>query len=321
MESTNQLAPSEGQSTNGETVSAVVVRGAPAIDPAPQDEAVSPPANGRLNDPAAAEPGETGATASGTATEVVSGEPGPEGSEPAVDAAPSDDGPETPRRVAREQAARTRAQRFQQAAEAAAATVDEEAGDHRTTLMMPLVRHMAMMTKELNEAHRALGQLGAERDALRRQVAELKGLTNSTVPALADGSPHPLPNKEAVREANKEARLEAKAAKQTERLAIVPVEELDPELGQRAAEVGRRRRLIALGIVSTLVLIYVVLWMTDNEPPLAAMGKDGLQSIAVIGPLMSLMMAGFLLYRIVRVGGKARGWLFPEPEKPRKRRR
>ena len=231
LESTNHLAPSEGPPTNGETVCAVVVGSEPAPDPAPQNEAASPPENGRLNDPAVAEPGETGATASGTVTEVVSREPGSEGPELAVDGTTTDDRPELTKRAAREQAARERARRFQQAAEAAAATVDEEAGDHRTTLMMPLVRHMAMMTKELNEAHRALGQLGAERDALRRQVAELKRSTDSTVPAISDGSPHPLPNKEAVREANKEARIEAKAAKQAERLVIVPVEELDPELG------------------------------------------------------------------------------------------
>ncbi|MDP9365101.1 MAG: hypothetical protein M3Q10_12895 [Chloroflexota bacterium] len=263
-----------------------------------------------MNDPAVAEPGEIGATASGTVAEV-SGEPGPEGSEIAVaDSAQVGDQPETTKRATRERALRERARRLQQAAEEAVATVDGEAGDPRTALMMPLVRHMALMTRELNEAHRALGQLGAERDALRREIAELKGLS---VSEAADGSLRVHPNKE--------ARMEAKAAKQAERLAIVPPAEIEPELDQRAAEVGRRRRLIALGVLGLIVLVAVAVRMMFPGVDYGEFGKQGLQNIAFVGPLFSLLMGGFLIYRIVRVGGKARGWLFPEPEKPRKRRR
>ena len=172
----------------------------------------------------------------------------------------------------------------------------------------PMVRHVAAMTKELSEAQQTVGRLMAERDAMRRELAELKGL-----PVPEDDLDQPRPNRE--------ARLEAKAARQAERASIVPVEEIDPELAGRAEAVGRRRRMIALGVVGVLALTVLVLRMMGVGIPTESLSRNGLTGIAYVGPIFNILIGGFLIYRIFKFGGKGARWLFPDPEQEQRRKR
>lgn len=183
--------------------------------------------------------------------------------------------------------------------------VDEEGeeGDPYAGLG-PMVRHLSAMTKELSEAQRTVGRLTAERDLLRQQLGD------DEVPSIGSEAGGARPNKE--------ARM---AAKQAERGNLNGTSEIDPDLLNRAAQVGRRRRMIALGVLCVLVGTMVV-WRVAGWPsPIDDVSKRGLTGIAYIGPFMNLLIGGFLIYRLMRVGGKAGGWLFPSAEEPKRRRR
>ena len=169
-----------------------------------------------------------------------------------------------------------------------------------------MIHHLRAMTKELTNAQRTIGRLVAERDALRKQVVEL------------DGVPFELPEDNAIRIA-KEARVEARAIKQADRINVLETPpDVDPAI--RAADAGRRRRRIAAAIV--LVLLASFYWADMQGWNLGDfLSKGGLSSIAYIGPFFNVFLVGWLLFRVARVGGKGARWLFPEPEDPGRRRR
>lgn len=172
----------------------------------------------------------------------------------------------------------------------------------------PMVRHLAAMTKELSEAQRTVGRLTAERDLLRQQLGD-----DLAVPLLTSSAPDA-----AAARPNKEARI---AAKQSARGGLNGTPEIDPEILTRAAQVGRRRRMIALGVLGVLVATMVTWRLMGWPSPIEDVSKQGLTGIAYIGPFMNILLGGFLIYRLMKVGGKAGSWLFPSAEEPKRRRR
>lgn len=186
------------------------------------------------------------------------------------------------------------------------ATIPAEEGVEPEAGLAPMIHHLGAMTKELTNAQRTIGRLVAERDALRKQVVEL------------DGVPFELPEDNTIRIA-KEARVEARAIKQADRINVLETPpDVDPAI--RAADAGRRRRRIAAAIV--LVLVASFYWADMQGWNLGDfLSKGGLSSIAYVGPFFNVFLAGWLLFRVVRVGGKGARWLFPEPEEPGRRQR
>lgn len=168
----------------------------------------------------------------------------------------------------------------------------------------PMVRHLWTMTKELSEAQRTVGRLTAERDLLLQQLGDDRVLPIGSAEA---GGTRP----------NREARQAAKQAERANAGGPVPTPE---ELATRAAEAGRRRRLIALGI---LVTIAAAIWIgrAVHVPVGDYLSKGGVTGIPYVGIVFQVFLAGFLLFRVVRVGGKAGQWLFPSAEEPKRRRR
>ena len=71
-----------------------------------------------------------------------------------------------------------------------------------------------------------------------------------------------------------------------------------------------------------LVGVVIVLWLLGRmgfwELP-SNLSKDSLAGLPLVGELMSYFLAGWVFYRIVRVGGKGVKWVFPSEQK-RKRR-
>jgi len=75
------------------------------------------------------------------------------------------------------------AQRQQQATDAAGDT--GEAGDHHG--MGALNRQLRLVVEQLETAHRVLGRVAAERDALRQQLANLQGIPVEEVVITSTG--------------------------------------------------------------------------------------------------------------------------------------
>ena len=213
----------------------------------------------------------------------------------------------------RARAARDRPRRRQRAAEDSETGESAESDEDRYAGLGPLVRHLGLMTRELSEAQRTVGCLTAERDALLRQIGQ-----RPSVP-IAAGEDDLAPPIDQPRP-NKEARIEAKAAKQAERAAIVPMEAIDPELANRAEQVGRRRRLIALAVLAVLVAAFVIARQMNYDLS-TALSRGGLAHLAYIGPFLQIFLAGWLIYRIAKISGKGAKWLFPSEEQQRKRRK
>jgi hypothetical protein len=80
----------------------------------------------------------------------------------------------------------------------------------------------------------------------------------------------------------------------------------------------RRRQVAALCVLSVVLVLWLLsrmgIWqMPDN------VSKDSLSGLPLIGELMSYFLAGWVFYRIVRVGGKGVKWVFPTDQKRRRR--
>jgi hypothetical protein len=181
-----------------------------------------------------------------------------------------------------------RAMKQQQAAEEAL----EEADDQHPALG-PVVRHLNNVLRDLQEAHQQIGVLTTQRDSLRQQLKELSG---EPVIEEDDGTPRP----------NRDARLAARA-------------EAESEAADQMGRIILRRRLIAAGALAAIATgVFVGKSMGAN---LDSISRESLAHLPYIGDLMSVFLIGWLLYRVARVSGKGVRWLFPEPEKQRKRRR
>lgn len=171
----------------------------------------------------------------------------------------------------------------------------------------PMVRHLWTMTKELSEAQRTVGRLTAERDLLLQQLGDDRAVPVLTPSTLETGPARP----------NKEARTAAKLVERTGGAAPVPTPE---ELAAMAEAAGRRRRFIAGGILLALI---AAIWIGSlmDVPIGEYLSKGGLSTIPGFGAVFQILIVGFLLFRVVKVSGKAGNWLFPSAEEPKRRRR
>lgn len=195
-----------------------------------------------------------------------------------------------------------RAQRKQQQAAAAV----ENADDHPA--LGALNRHLNMLTQQLGTAHRVIGRVAAERDALRQQLADLQGIPIEEIVVTSVG-------------ASTEDREER------------PVR--TPEPGEPQPQTGiarfnyfrhddidvmrKRRQRFALVLLGIMLGIWLLGSMGFFQMP-ENLGKDSLAHLPLIGNLMSVFLAGWVVYRVVKIGGKGVKWVFPS-EDPRRRRR
>lgn len=208
-----------------------------------------------------------------------------------------------------------------------------------------MVRHLSLLTKELTEAQRTIGTLMAEHDLLHRQLidagtipvslAERVGTRSGRAARVgaqaAVGALPTVVGEDRDGRTRKEARLDAKivtqderskarAAKEVERSGIDEPKLSPEEYATRAQEAGRRRRRIALTV---FVALAALIWLGGAmEVPVGDyLSRGGLAAAPVVGPLFQVMLVGFLVFRFVRVGGKARQWLYPSADPSQKRRR
>jgi len=175
-----------------------------------------------------------------------------------------------------------------------------------------LNRHLNMMTQQLGTAHRLVGRVAAERDALRQQLADLQGIPVDEIVVTSTG---------ASSERHAERHPERHAAKTSE-LEEPPVPTVMSRLNYFSAEdiavARKRRQMFALGLFLVIIGLWLLGRMGFFQLP-ENLGKDSLARLPFIGELMSYFLAGWILYRMVRIGGKGVKWVFPSDHK-RKRR-
>jgi len=168
-----------------------------------------------------------------------------------------------------------------------------------------LNRHLNMMMQQLGTAHRLIGRISAERDALRQQLADLQGIPVDQIVVTSLGAATDQPS------SGTKHHVEPRQSTAVSRFNY---------FGGDDIALVRKRRQMLVGVVLIVVLI---LWWTarmgywvmpDN------LSRDSITRVPFIGEFMSYFLAGWLFFRFVRVSSKGVKWVFPS-EDPRRRRR
>src|SRR5215213_3720402 len=168
-----------------------------------------------------------------------------------------------------------------------------------------LNRHLNMMMQQLGTAHRVIGRIAAERDALRQQLATVQGIPVDEIVVTSIGVSSDQPS------ASQKHHVEPKHDAGVSRFNVFVADDVS---------VMRKRRQMLVAFVLVLVVILwwsarMGLWvMPDN------LSRDSVTRVPFIGDFMSYFLAGWLFFRFVRVSSKGIKWVFPSDD-PRRRRR
>jgi hypothetical protein len=192
----------------------------------------------------------------------------------------------------------TRARRKQEMAAGAVANADNNPA------LGALNRHLNMMMQQLNTAHRVIGRVAAERDALRQQLADLQGIPVEEIKVTTIGTAT----------ATEVRSNTASASTEPSRLQRLNF------LGGDDIALVRKRRQMFVGI---LILIGVVVALVARQLHWSMPGdvsKNGLAALPYVGQFMTIFLAGWLLFRVIRVSTKGIKWVFPSDDRKRRRR-
>jgi hypothetical protein len=201
--------------------------------------------------------------------------------------------------------AAVRAKKMQQSASAAMNSAEDNPA------LGALNRHLNMLMQQLTTSHRVIGRVAAERDALRQQLAELHGVPVDQIKVTTVGAPSEEDgaSRRAHAHANAEHRRDAPPAKST-RMQFFGGDDLVQVRKHRQYTVMIMLVVIAVG---GLIFRHFGWSLPDN------VNRDSLATLPYVGAIMQVFLMGWMMYRVVRVGGKGVRWLFPSEEK-RKRR-
>lgn len=176
-----------------------------------------------------------------------------------------------------------------------------------------LNRHLNMMMQQLSTAHRVIGRTSAERDALRQQLADLKGVPVEEIHVTSIGIGADEPARAAANHAHAHAHANAHAA------APSTMSKLNFFSSSLDYEVMRRRRQrFVLALLAVVLAVWILSRFMGWEMP-TNLSRDSLGALPFVGDLMSMFLAGWLMYRVVRVSAKGVRWVFPSDD-PRRRR-
>jgi hypothetical protein len=189
--------------------------------------------------------------------------------------------------------------KHQQAAGAVAHAADHPA-------LGALDRHLNLLTQQVGTAHRVIGRVAAERDALRQQLADLQGIPVEEIVVTSIGA---------------SSALDERAARTREPGEASPpsgIARFNYFRHDDIAVMRKRRQLFALLLLGVVLVLWLLGRMGVFSMP-TNISKDNLSGLPLIGELMSYFLAGWVLYRVVRVGGKGVKWVFPSEQKRRRR--
>ena len=195
-----------------------------------------------------------------------------------------------------------RVRKKQAAAKDAVASLGDRDNEHPA--IGALNRHLNMMTQQLITAHRVVGRVGAERDALRQQLADIQGVPVEDIVVSSIGT--------FSEQSEKSTTVSAPPPKST-------MAKLNYFGGDDIAVMRKRRQMLALGIVATIVMIGVAIRMGLWAMP-ENISRESLTGIPYIGDLMAVFLAGWMFFRLIRVSSKGVKWVFPSEDQRRRRR-
>jgi hypothetical protein len=235
-----------------------------------------------------------------------------------------------------------------------ATTALEGADDHPA--LGALNRHLNMMVQQLETAHRVIGRVAAERDVLRQQLADLQGTPVEAIAVTsldqtksrrsrakagqsADRSESPADRSESPADRSEspadrsESPVEGIAVSvpgptEDRRSRAPDSDEPIPPSGlarlnyfsvEDIAVARKRRQMFALALLVVLVGLWVAGRMGALQVP-SNLSRESLAQLPLVGEFMTYFLAGWVLFRIVRVGGKGIQWVFPSESQKRKRR-
>ena len=195
-----------------------------------------------------------------------------------------------------------------------------------TAAVAPLVRHVNVITEQLNEAQMTIGRLTAERDALRQRLMDETGSFAEQIDRMVE-----LDVREAERRQPKLQRIEARENGRVDEGEtvdepgrvkrffqqtgfIIPEDAGEAEFKQAA----RKRQIFA---VVLLAAIGLGMWLYQRDGnSIDSFSRDSLAQIQYIGAFVQVIFVAWILFRMVRIGGKGAQWVFPK-QNTRKRRR
>ena len=163
-----------------------------------------------------------------------------------------------------------RARRKQQDAAAALAGADDNPA------LGALNRHLNMMMQQLGTAHRVIGRIAAERDALRQQLADLQGIPVEEIVVTTIGA---------------SSEQTSSAAKPSEPQPKTGLSRLNYFGGEDVVVMRKRRQMFVLA----LLLLIVILWLASRmgywQMP-SNLSRDCLSGLPYIGEFMTYFLAG-----------------------------
>jgi hypothetical protein len=165
-----------------------------------------------------------------------------------------------------------------------------------------------MMIQQLSTAHRVIGRVAAERDALRQQLADLQGIPVEEIVVTTIGTSTEQPAKSSPSTSDSDSNPSKLA-----RLNYFGGEDLD------VAVMRKRRQTFVLILILTIAVLAVAAKQLGWSPP-ENISREGLAALPVIGNVMVVFLAGWMLFRVVRVSSKGVRWMFPSDDRRRRRR-
>jgi hypothetical protein len=170
-----------------------------------------------------------------------------------------------------------------------------------------LNRHLNTMTQQLTTAHRIIGRVAAERDALRQQLADLQGIPVEEIVVSTVGA-----STEAAAQPSKPAQPAAPA--QPSKYA-----RLNYFGGEDFAVMRKRRQMLLLAVIGLVFVLGLTsrmgIWVLPSN-----LSRDSLSNLPFVGDFMAIFLAGWLFFRVIRVSSKGVKWVFPSEDQRRRRR-
>jgi hypothetical protein len=168
-----------------------------------------------------------------------------------------------------------------------------------------LNRHLNLLMQQLMTAHRVIGRVAAEREALRQQLADLQGIPVEEIVVSSIGASLDAPSR---------STSATSAQQSTSRFAKLNY------FGGDDVELVRKRRLGLAAVIVAIGLIFTVVGPQLGLGMPTDISRESLSQIQFLGPLMTLFLAGWILFRIVRVFGRVARWVYPSENSRRRRR-
>lgn len=179
------------------------------------------------------------------------------------------------------------------------------------SVIAPLIRHVNGVTEQLNDAQINLGRLMAERDALRQQLADLQGVDVAQISLLPVDSTLAAGERHGSRLQRIENRAAEPAAESSAKFRVRNPLKVDAlATREEMARVARRRQLLAIALFGGVGLLLFMNSRQGND--ISKVSRDSLADLQFVGIFFNMFFMVWMLYRVVRVGGKGAKWLFPQ---------